>query len=81
METDSPANALAAEIGHGNEVARLNNDGGTAAGEELNEYVGETAWEEASLPKPKPKRIYNKVGFRKRKICLIRHNKGPKKNT
>ena len=53
METDPPADDLAAAIFHGDEVAGLNNDGGEASGEE------------ASLPKPQPKRIYNTVGFRK----------------
>ena len=37
METDPPADALVAEIGHGNEVTGMNNDGKKAAGEELNE--------------------------------------------
>ena len=32
METNPPADALADTIGHGNEVAGLNNDGGKAAG-------------------------------------------------
>ena len=40
METDPPADDLAAAIGHGNEVAGLNNDGGKASGEELNEDGG-----------------------------------------
>ena len=33
METDPPDDALAAAIGHGNEVAGLNNDEGKASGE------------------------------------------------
>ena len=40
MEIDPPADALAAEIGHGNEVSGLNNDGGKASREELNEDGG-----------------------------------------
>ena len=40
METDPPADDLAAEIGHRNEVAGLINDGGKASGEELNEDGG-----------------------------------------
>ena len=36
METDPPADYLAAAIGHGNEVAGLNNDGGKTSGEDLN---------------------------------------------
>ena len=32
MEVDTPADALAAAIGHGNEVAVLNNDGEKASG-------------------------------------------------
>ena len=35
MEVDTPADALAAAIGHGNEVAILNNDVGKASGVEL----------------------------------------------
>ena len=35
METDPPSDALAAAIGHGNEVSGLNNDGGKASGEDL----------------------------------------------
>ena len=31
------------------------------------------------MPKANPKRIYNIVGFRKRKRCLSRHNKGQQK--
>ena len=71
METDPPANDLAAAIGHGNEVSGLNNYGGKASGEEV------------SLPKPnlKPKRIYNTFGFRKIEICLSRHKKGQQKQT
>ena len=61
METDPPAAALAAAIGHGNEVAGLNNYGRKEAGEELNEDGGEASGEEASLLKPIPKRIYNTV--------------------
>ena len=57
METDPPDEPLVAEIGHGNEVSGLNNDGGNAEGEELNEYGGEASGEEAILPNPKPKRI------------------------
>ena len=41
MDTDPPADALVAAIGHGNEVSGLNNDGGKEAGEELNEDGGE----------------------------------------
>ena len=37
MYMDPPDDAIVATIGHGNEVARMNNDGGEAAGEELNE--------------------------------------------
>ena len=40
MDMDTPADALADAIGHGNEVAGLNNDGGKAAGEDLNEDGG-----------------------------------------
>ena len=75
-ETDAPAGALAAAIGHVNEVAGLNNDGGKASGEDLNEDGGEVSGEEASLPNPRSKRIYNTVGFIKRKRCLSRHKKG-----
>ena len=50
METDPPADALAAATGHRNEVDGLNNDGGNSAGEDLNEYGGEATGEEASLP-------------------------------
>ena len=57
METDPPADALVDAIGHGDEVAGLNNNGGKASGEELNEDIGEASGEEASLPNPKPKRI------------------------
>ena len=81
METDPPAEDLAAAIGRGNEVAGLNNDEGEASGEELNEYGGEASEEKASLPDPNSKRIYNKVGFRRRKRCLSRHNKGQQKQT
>ena len=76
METYPPDEALAAAIGHGNKVAGLNNDGGKAAGEEPDEDGGEASGEEASLPKPNSKRIYNTVGFRKRKRFLSRHKKG-----
>ena len=54
---DPPDDAITSTIGHVNEVARMNNDGGEAAGEELNEYVGEASGEEATLPNPNPKRI------------------------
>ena len=37
MEMDPPDDALSAAIGHGNEVSGLNNDGGKASGEDLNE--------------------------------------------
>ena len=47
----------------------MNNDGGKASGEE------------ASLPKPKPKMIYNTVGFIKSNRCLSRHKKGQQKQT
>ena len=40
MQKDPPAEALAAEIGHVNEVSGLNNDGGKEVGEELNEDGG-----------------------------------------
>ena len=59
MDTDPPADALAAAIGHRNEVCGTNNDGGKAAGDELNGYGVEAKGEEASLPKPKPKSIYS----------------------
>ena len=81
METDPPADDLAAAIGHGNEVARLNNDGGKASGEELNEDGWEASGEDDSLPKPKPKKIYNTVRFRKRNRCLSRHKKEQQKQT
>ena len=81
METDPPADGLATSISHGNEVAGMNNYGGKTSGEEMNEDGGEASLEEASLPKPKPKRIYSTVGFRKRKRCLSRHNKGQQKQT
>ena len=81
METDPPADALVAAIGHRNEVAGLNNDGGKAEAEDLNENGGGASGEEARLPNPKPKRIYNKVGFMKRKICISRHKKGQQKQT
>ena len=45
MEKDPPAEALAAAIGHENEVAGLNNDGGKASREELNEDGGEASGE------------------------------------
>ena len=57
METDPPSGALAAAIGHGNEVAGMNNHGGKASGEDLNADLGEASGDEASLPKPKSKRI------------------------
>ena len=41
METDPPADALAVAIGHGNKFYGLKNGVWKAAGEELNEYVGE----------------------------------------
>ena len=81
METDPPDEALVAAIGHDNEFAGMNNDGGKASGEELNEDGGEASGEEARLPKPKPKRIYKIVGFRKRKRCISRHKKGQQKQT
>ena len=81
METDPPDGALAAAIVHGNVVAGLNNEGGKAAGDDLNEDGGEAAGEEAGLIKPMPKRIYNTVGFRKRKRCLSRHKKGQQQKT
>ena len=64
METDTSADALAAAIGHGNEVSGMNNYVGKEAGAELNVDGGEASGEEAILPKPNPKRIYNTVGFR-----------------
>ena len=67
METDLPADYLAAAIGHGNEVAGLNNEGGRSSGEELNEDGGGASGLEASLPKQNTKRIYNTVRFIKRK--------------
>ena len=81
MDTDPPADDLAAVIGYGNEVAGLNNDGGKASGEELNEDGGEASGEEASLPKPKKNRIYNTFVCRKRKRCLSRHKNGQQKQT
>ena len=69
METDPHDDYLAAAIVHGNEVAGMNNDGGKASGEE------------ASLPKSKPRRVYNTVVFRKRNRCLSRHKKGQQKQT
>ena len=81
MDTDTPADTLAAEIGHENEVAGPNNDGGKASGEEPNEDGGEASGEEARFPKPKPKRIYNTVGLRKRKRFPRRHNKEKQKQT
>ena len=42
---------------------------------------GGASVEEDSLPKPNPKRIYNTVGFRKRKRFLSRHKKGQQKQT
>ena len=79
MDMDPPDDALAAAIGHGNEVSGVNNDVGNSAGEDMNEYRGEESEEEASLPKPKSNRIYNTVGFRKRMRCISRHNKGKQK--
>ena len=81
METYPPADNLAATIGHGNEFSGLNNYGGKASGEELNEDGGEAAGEEDSPPNTKPKRIYDIVGFRKRKRFLSRHKKGQQKQT
>ena len=81
MDTDPPSDALAAAIDHGNEFYGLNNDGGKEAGEDMNEDRGESSGEEDSLPNPNPNRIYNTVGFIKRKRCLNRHKKGQKKNT
>ena len=85
METNPPSDDLAATIGHGNEVSGLKNYGRKASGEDLNEYGGEASGEEASLqkskPKPKPKRVYNTVGFLKKKRCLIRHKKEKQKQT
>ena len=81
METDPPTDALEDAIGHGNEVAGLNNYGKKAAGYGLNEDRGEASGGEASLPKPKPNSIYNTVVFIKRKKCLSRHNKGQKNMT
>ena len=80
METDPPSDARADAIGHGNEFSGLNNYGGKAAGEELNEYGGEASGEDYILPKPNPERIYNTVGFRKRKRCISRHKKRQQKN-
>ena len=79
METDPPADNLAAAIVHGNEVSVLNNDGGKALGEDLNKDGGEASGGETSLPNPKPKIIYNTFGFRKRKRCLSRHKKRQQK--
>ena len=81
METNSLSDAIASAIGHGGEVDGLNNDGGKASVEVLNEDGGEESGEEDSLSKPKPKMIYNTVGFRKRKRCLRRHKKGQQKQT
>ena len=80
MDMDPTADALAAAICHGNEVAGPNNDGWKASGEDLNKDGWETSGEDASIPNTNSKRIYNKVGFRKRKICLSRHKKGQQKN-
>ena len=79
MDTDSPADALGAAIGHGIEVDGMNNAGWKASGEEMNEDGVEASGGEASLPKPNPKRIYNTVGFGKMKRCLSRHKKGKQK--
>ena len=76
METDPPADALADAIGHRNEVNGMNNDGRNTSGEDMNKDGGEASGEEDILPKPKPKRIYNTFGFRKRKRCLSRQKKG-----
>ena len=81
MDTDPPADVLAAANGHGKEVAGINIDGGKVKGQEMNEYGGEESGEEDNLPKPKPKIIYNTVVFRKSKICIIRHKKGKQKQT
>ena len=81
METDPPDDSLVAAIGHVNKFSGLNNDGGKASGEELNEYRGGPSGEHDILSKQKPNRIYNTFGFRKRKICLIRHKKGKQKQT
>ena len=81
MKTDSPDDALAAAIGHGDEVARLNNYGRKAPGEDLNEYGWEASGEDDSLTKPNPKRVYYTVGFRKWNRCLSRHKKGQQKQT
>ena len=40
METDPLDDDLADEIGHGNEVSGINNDGGKAAGEDMNKDGG-----------------------------------------
>ena len=50
MQTDPPADDLAAAIGHGNEFSGMNNDGGETSGEDLNEDRGEASVEEDSLP-------------------------------
>ena len=63
METDPPAEALEAAIGHGNEVAGINNDGGKASGEDLNEYGEEASGEEVCLPKPNAIVLYILFGF------------------
>ena len=81
MDTDPPADAFVAAIGHRNEVAGPNSYGEKASRYEMNEYGGKAAGEEAILPEPNPKRIYNTVGFRKMKICLSRHKKGQQKQT
>ena len=81
MDTDPPADSLAAAIGHGNEVAGMNNYGGNSEGYDLNEDGVEAAGQDTSLPNPKPKRIYNTFVFKKRDICLIRHKKGQQKQT
>ena len=81
MDTDAPADSLAAEIGHSNVFARLNNDEGKASGEEINEDGEEASGEEASLSKPNPNRIYYTVGFRKKNRCLSRNKKGQQKKT
>ena len=57
----------------------MNNDGGKSEGEDINEDLGEASGEEASLPKPKPKKIYNTVEFSKSKICISTHKKRQQK--
>ena len=57
METDLLDDALAAAIGHGNEVDGLNNDEAKAYGGDLNEDRGKASGEEDILTKLKPKMI------------------------